>query len=197
SQIGSMDDGSLGLTGINLLDGASLANGDILYGLGSLGDDSDRLGNGLGGDRMVTSHHHNLDSGGSALGHGVRDGGTGRVDHGHQADESETIEGEIYVLFRLKSESLRELVLGQVEVAEAEHSFAHSSQLQVGRVEVGLVLLVHHLFFAVQKDSRASLEDPLGGSLHHQQVLLLVWHVVNGHLVLVGRIEGDLGNLGV
>lgn len=66
---------------------------------------------------MISSYHDDLDSGRTALGDGVGHGGTGRVDHGHQTDETKSLQGEVH-LFRVELESLGELVLGQLEVAE-------------------------------------------------------------------------------
>ena len=74
------------------------------------------------------------------------------------------------------------------------------------------MLLVHLLFLSIEKDGGGSLEDSLGGSLHDEKILLLLGDVVDGHLrerrgslgggkgshlVLVGRVEGDLSDLRV
>ena len=69
------------------------------------------LGDCLRCDWMVASHHDHLlvqlsreisaqhrtdlDTGTPALSHGIGDGGLGRVDHGHQADEAEAVQGEV------------------------------------------------------------------------------------------------------
>lgn len=58
-----------------------------------------------------------LDAGGAALAHGVGHGGARRVDHGHEADETQLLRGEVHLL-RVEGEALGELVVGQVVVAE-------------------------------------------------------------------------------
>ena len=44
---------------------------------------------------MIAGDHDDLDTGGPALGHGVRDGGAGRVNHRHEADEAQALQGEV------------------------------------------------------------------------------------------------------
>jgi len=80
-------------------------------------DDSDGLGNSLGGDGVITGDHDDLDTGRSALGHGVRYSGTGRVNHGHEAHEAHVGQGEVG-LVGIELETDRVLVRGQHLVAE-------------------------------------------------------------------------------
>lgn len=53
----------------------------------------------------------------AALGNSVRDGGTGRVDHGDEAGEAEAAGGEVWLL-GVEGEAGRELPLIQVQVTE-------------------------------------------------------------------------------
>merc|ERR1719394_2016917 len=159
-------------------------------------DDAHRPGNRLGSDGVVASHHDDLDSSRPALGHGVRHGSPGRIDHGHQADEAEAVEGEV-LLVRVEGVADGVLVGRQGEVAEAEDTFTGTAELHVGRLEVVLPLLSQGKVLAVDADGGAPLEDPLRGALHHHHVALVVGvaRLVDGDLELVGRVEGDLANL--
>ncbi len=51
-----------------------------------------------------------------------------------------------------------------------QYSLSQSSQFQVGVLESVFQLIVHGLLLALQHDGGAAVEDPLRGSLHHQQV---------------------------
>ena len=54
-------------------------------------DDADLAGDALGSKAIVTGDHNDLDAGGTADGHRIPDLGTGRVLHGHQAEEGELL----------------------------------------------------------------------------------------------------------
>merc|ERR1719323_2675823 len=99
---------SLGLTSLM----SQPCVGDVLHGLLALRDDAHRPGDRLGGDGVVASHHDDLDSSRPALGHGVRHSSPGRIDHGHQADEAEAVEGEV-LLVRVEGVADGVLVGGQ------------------------------------------------------------------------------------
>ena len=53
-EISSMDDGSLGVSRVDLVDGHPSADGDVLHGLASLRDDADRLRDGFGSNWVVS-----------------------------------------------------------------------------------------------------------------------------------------------
>ena len=55
-----MDDGGFGQGGIHFLDGDVEAGGDVVDRLVALGDDAHVLGDGLGGDGMITGDHDHL-----------------------------------------------------------------------------------------------------------------------------------------
>ena len=59
-----------------------------------------------------------LDAGAAALGDGVGDGGTRRVNHSHQADEAQARDGEV-LLLGVERVVLGELVSIQEEIAES------------------------------------------------------------------------------
>ena len=59
-----------------------------------------------------------LDASAPALAHGVGDCGPGGVNHGHEAHEAQLLCGEVHLL-RVEREAFRELVVGEVVVAEA------------------------------------------------------------------------------
>ena len=83
----------------------------------TLRDDADALGDGLGCDGVVASDHDDLDASGAALGHGVRHGSTGRVDHGHEAHETQALQREVD-LVTVEGVVTRVLVARQRVVAE-------------------------------------------------------------------------------
>ena len=68
---------------------------------------------------MISSNHNDLNSGRTALGDGVGDSGARRIDHGHESDETESLQREVD-LFGVELEALGELVLWQLEVTESE-----------------------------------------------------------------------------
>lgn len=56
-----------------------------------------------------------------------------------------------------------------------EDSLSQSSQLHVGVLESFLHLLIHRLLLALDDNGRATVQDPFRGSLHHQQVTIIIW----------------------
>uniref|UniRef100_A0A8D2ZF60 Uncharacterized protein n=1 Tax=Scophthalmus maximus TaxID=52904 RepID=A0A8D2ZF60_SCOMX len=69
-----------------------------------------------------------LDSGTPAFADSIGHSGTRRVDHGHEADEAQFLRGEVHLLC-VESEALWELVIGQVEVAEAASEASPATSL--------------------------------------------------------------------
>ena len=135
-----MDDSGASIPGVDLAHVDVEPLGDVLHGFLALGDDADRLGNGLGGDGMVAGDHDNLDTSRTALGDGVGDGSAGRVNHGHEADKAEALNGEVAVI-GVEGIAAGIFVQGEDEVAEAQHTLTQPAQLHVGRVEGVLPLL--------------------------------------------------------
>jgi len=194
--LATVDDGGGGsaTTGLgDLLDTAVHSLGDVFFGLVSFGNDTDVLGDGVGSNGVITSDHNNLDTGGSALGYGVGYSRSGRVNHTDEADKGEVVHG---VVFGFSVESVSNgVVLGvQPGVAESEYSLSHTSESLVGALKVLRPRLGHLLLLAVVENISASVEDSLWGSLHDHQVLAV--DVVDGELVLVGRVEGHFVDLG-
>uniref|UniRef100_A0A3Q4N4F7 Uncharacterized protein n=1 Tax=Neolamprologus brichardi TaxID=32507 RepID=A0A3Q4N4F7_NEOBR len=69
---------------------------------------------------FTTSYQHActyLDTSGSAFANSIRHGGTGRVDHGHEANEAEIICLEVNIIC-VKGKALGILILWQQQVAE-------------------------------------------------------------------------------
>ena len=222
TQFSSVNDGRLGQPLVHLFDGDVEPLGHVLHRFVTLRDDSDGFGDGFGSDGVVSGHHDDwaetrkwiyiiiilimrrrrrrewltFDAGRAALGDGVGDSSAGRVDHGHEADETESGQWEVGVV-GVESVALRELVQRQMRVAETEDALAETAQLHVGHVEGVSHLVVEWLLHAVDEDGRADVEDPFGGSFHCQEVaaVVLVLVLVDRHLVFVGRVERDFADL--
>jgi len=64
-----------------------------------------------------TNSWADLDSSTSAFAHGVGHRRTGRVDHGHEADEAQVIRGEVHLL-HVKREVLHKLLVREAVMAE-------------------------------------------------------------------------------
>merc|ERR1719188_213732 len=194
--LSSVDDASSGISGVDVLDIDSLLLGNVLDSVGVSGDDSDVLCDGLGGDGMVSGDHDDLDTGGSALGDGVRDSGSWRINHGHETDESESLQGEVDIL-GVEWVSNGVLVSGKHVVAETKDTFSESSKLHVGGLESISPFLSEWEFSSINNNGGASVDNSLRSSLHDQEisVVVLVLSLVNGDLELVGGVEGDLADL--
>lgn len=65
-----------------------------------------------------------------------------------------------------------------------EHTFTKTSQLHVGLVKGLPPLIIQGLLLSVDQDCGASVQNPLGGSLHNQQVARVtgVFSFMDGHL---------------
>merc|ERR1719348_2923012 len=87
------------------------------------------------------------------------------------------------------------LVSGQHEVTEAEYSLSKSSQLHVGSLESVLPFVIEGVLLAFYNNGGAPFKDPLWSTLHDKEVSgVAVLGLVDGNLVLVGRVEGDLAD---
>lgn len=161
----------------------------------TFGNDSDSLRNSLGGDRMITSDHDDLNTGRSAFSHSVGHGSARRIDHGDKTEETQVVQGKV-AFFRVKRISLGELVSRQLKVAETNDTFSESTEFEVGRVESVLQFVVKNLFLSINEDGTASFENSLRSALHAEQVSAFGCFV-HGHMVLVGRVEGNFAHFGV
>src|SRR5512142_1516738 len=164
-----MYNGSLGFAGIDFRDGNIQTLGNIFDGFVAFGNDTDRFGNSLGSDGMITSDHYNFNTGRTALGYGIGYSGTGRINHGHETNETQVIDGEVDVV-SVEFEASGVFVGGQHEVTETQDTFTQTSQFHVGVVESFLHLFVQDLFFAVDENGGATFQDTFGGTLHDEQV---------------------------
>ena len=94
-----------------------------------------------------------LDAGTPALSHCIGDGGLGWVNHAHQANEAEAIQGKVgLVPLSGELEALREVGGVEVEVDKAKDSLTHASQGRAGLGEGLLHLLGQSNHLPLQQD---------------------------------------------
>lgn len=65
-----------------------------------------------------------------------------------------------------------------------KHTLAKATELEVGILEGLLHLLVQRLLLALEQDGGAAVQDALWGTLHHQQVPVVVR--------VLGLVDGEL-----
>lgn len=145
---------------------------NILNSLGVLTNDTNTTGNSLSSNGVITSDHDNLDTGRSALLDGVWHSGTRRVNHTHEAKETQVAEWEVS-LIGVELVASRVSFRVQSKVAETEHTLAQASEFHVGRVELVLPEVGELQVRAVHVDRSGALEDSFWRALHHQQVALI------------------------
>ena len=143
---------------------------------------------------MITGDHDDLDASRSALGNSVGDSSSGRINHGDKTNKAQVVHGKVHFV-RIKWIAFRELVSRQLQVAEANDTLSQSSKRNVRVVECVFHFIVQNLLLSVDKDGAATLEDSLRGALHADQVAAALSRLVNGQVVLVGRVEGNLTHL--
>lgn len=74
-----------------------------------------------------------------------------------------------------------------------QYSLSQSSQFQIGILESLLHLVIHRLLLALYHDGGTAVEDPLRGSLHHQEVTVVILILVFMNRELAGRTFSALG----
>mmetsp|Transcript_5664 Transcript_5664/g.20297 ORF Transcript_5664/g.20297 Transcript_5664/m.20297 type:complete len:810 (-) Transcript_5664:1174-3603(-) len=177
-------------------------------------DDVDHLCDGLGRLRVVTSDHHDTDAGGLAVVHGTGHGGARRVDEGGQADHDERLvletrllalldgfaHREVDVALRVESVAHREALLVQAAHREAQHAAALLHERRHLAIELSLALVRELDHLAIDDDLRAARDDAVRRTLHVHRVRVVDVRLVVGldhhEVVLVARVERDLGHLG-
>ena len=87
-------------------------------------------------------YHDNFNAGRSTFGNGIRNSGSGRIDHGNQSGKSQALKWKVDIV-GIKIKSIRELVSWQLEVAKSQDSFAHASKIHVSSIKFILQLLIH------------------------------------------------------
>ena len=88
----------------------------VLWGI-TRRDNANGSGDCFSRDGMVTGHHDNSNTGRTTQADGVWNSGTGRIDHGHQANESQVFDGKVDV-FYVTLETNWEICRWQLVVAE-------------------------------------------------------------------------------
>ena len=177
-------------TNIVTLDDAGAAVVEVL-----LGDNVHLLGNGGGSDRVITSHHVNLDASAVALHHSFRHAFTRRIDEREQADEGKVVDREVRLRLLGKLEVILEA--GEFLEGKAEDAFAAAAELLV---RVGVRVFEFSILrrsLAVGEVRRALGQHTLRGTLQHEKRRASTRLLVNGELPLVRRVELDLKELRV
>lgn len=156
---------------------------DVFGRFVAFGNDADASGNRFGGDRMVAGDHNDLDAGSVAARHCVRHRSPGRIRQRYQAEEAEVGLRKV-LLVSVERVSDREFLQRQSLVADANQPLAHAADFQEGVMEGLTPGARQALFSSVDEHRRASVEDSLRSTQHHQQVAWVSWvvHLVNWHL---------------
>ena len=121
----------------------------------TFGNDANSPCNGLGCDWVITSDHDDFDSSTAAFADGVRDSGSRRVNHGHQADKAEILEGEVCWLQKRRNTTLGMPATVRLIVFSVRFPWVRVTVISPGWV--GLVLMIHELFM---DDMHKTLRHP-------------------------------------
>mmetsp|Transcript_24792 Transcript_24792/g.54512 ORF Transcript_24792/g.54512 Transcript_24792/m.54512 type:complete len:561 (-) Transcript_24792:445-2127(-) len=152
-------------------------------------DDANLLCNCLGGCRLVSRDHDNLNTSAVALGDGGWNAGARRVNHRDAPQETQLAlrnrgttgraNREVVRILRLPLEIFGKIILAQLQTGETQNAFTHSGKSVIGLFELCLPLLGdplarnggHALGLASDHDVGAALEYLFGSSFHQQEWL--------------------------
>merc|ERR1719315_465739 len=122
-QLSSVNNGSSSISWVDVLDITSCPGSDVFNSLGSLRNDSNRPGNSLGSDGMVSSNHNDLDTSRAALEDSVRYSSSWRVNHRHQTNKPQAIDREVDIV-SIEGISNRVFVSREHEVTESKDTLS-------------------------------------------------------------------------
>ena len=193
SQFTTINNSGIGFSGIDILDITSTLFCNIINSHVSFRDDSDGSGDGLGSNRMVTSDHDDFDTSRSAFGNGIWDGGTWRINHGHETDKSKSFSWEVHFV-SIEVKSFREFSIIEVAVSETEDTFTHTSEFHIGIIEFSFVLFSHFLFFSIDHNLGTSVEDTFWGTFHNQKISGIIRNFMDRQLPFVGWVEWNFAD---
>lgn len=127
---------------------------------------------------MIPRDHDHLNPSRAALLDGVRDGGSRRINHGHEAEEPQLCHlwPAVLLVLGIKGEALGKHLRVEFHFAEAEDALAKSAQLRVGPLEPLLHGLIQRerSLTVFGEDGGAAVDDPLRGSFHGQEVIRIL-----------------------
>merc|ERR1719312_273427 len=129
-QLSSMNNSSSSISWVDVRHGMSSSGSDVLDSLSSLRNNSNRPGNSLCSDGMVSSNHDNLNTSRAAFQDSVGYGSSGRINHGHQSNKPQSVNGEVDIV-GIERISNRVFVGREHEIAESQHTLSQSSKLHV------------------------------------------------------------------
>lgn len=92
-------------------------HGNILNRLAIITNNAHTACNRLGRYRMIAGNHDDFNTSTTTLAHGVRYGGARWIDHGHEADETQFLQWEVWI-FGVEFKAFRELVFVQLQSNE-------------------------------------------------------------------------------
>ena len=158
-------------------------------------DDVHLLGDGGGGDRVITGDHVHLDASAVALQHGFRNTFARRINERKETDEGEVINREVRLRLLRKLEVVLEA--RKFLVGETEDALTAATEFFVrGRV-LGLERSILGAHFTLGEVRGALGQDALRSTLEHKKWRLAARLRVDGELPLVGGVELDLKQLRV
>merc|ERR1719431_2002757 len=97
-QLSSVNNSSSGISWVDIRDRTTCSGSDVLNSLSSLRNNSNRPGNSLGSDGMVSGNHDDLDTSRAALEDSVRYSSSWRINHGHQTNKPQAVNGEVDIV---------------------------------------------------------------------------------------------------
>ena len=143
------------------------------------------------GNWLVTSNHHNLDSCGLTLQHGVRHTVAWWVDERDDTDEALFAKWEVW-LVHIEAEPRSVLFPWKMQFSKPKHSLASLTKAVVGFSEPFVPAFIFRNWHPVLEHMGAELPDLFGSALgEHAEVAILSLIMIDAERIFVNGVEGE------